>query len=343
VMFFRLLRKHRNLGVTSVLALAAPLLAGGCGTNAAQPSATPTPIRISSTPHIIATPTAVPTYVVPVGTPIPSGALAARVNGNPIYLSDYQRLRALAMRRIWSELHIDPLSKQGRTLLQAQDRGYLERLIQAQIILPFAKTHNLIMSDAELTYAGTVLLGAPGQHLSKAEQQRQGQRALQRQLAIQDMTMGDYKDQILLQKVAGYVVSHHQYRGDEVYVRQIVVANPSDANAIRQKLVGGADFATLAGAKSIDPTSNTRGGVVGFVGRGQLPAGIDQVVFSIKPNTFSQPVHATDGYHIIEVTKVLQGAPLTGQALNSAELNYWVQWYSAQRKTAKIAIYVRFE
>src|SRR5712692_2255434 len=102
-MLFRLLRRRRNLGVTTALALAAPLLAGGCGTNSAQQAATPTPMRISSTPHIIPTPTTAPTYVVPVGTPIPSGALAARVNGHPISLSDYQRLRAVAMRRIWSE------------------------------------------------------------------------------------------------------------------------------------------------------------------------------------------------------------------------------------------------
>jgi parvulin-like peptidyl-prolyl isomerase len=71
--------------------------------------------------------------------------------------------------------------------------------------------------------------------------------------------------------------------------------------AIRQKLVDGADFETLAKAESEDPGSASKGGDLGTFGKGRMAAPFEEVAFTIPVGQLSEPVKTQFGYHLIKV------------------------------------------
>lgn len=73
------------------------------------------------------------------------------------------------------------------------------------------------------------------------------------------------------------------------------------AQAIRKRLVGGEDFATVAKAESDDTGSAQNGGSLGEFHRGQMVPPFEQAAFSMKPGDLSEPVKTPFGYHIIKV------------------------------------------
>ena len=73
------------------------------------------------------------------------------------------------------------------------------------------------------------------------------------------------------------------------------------AKEIRQKLVDGADFETLAKAESEDAGSAAKGGEVGPFGKGRMAPPFEEEAFKIPVGELSQPVKTQYGYHIIKV------------------------------------------
>lgn len=98
---------------------------------------------------------------------------------------------------------------------------------------------------------------------------------------------------------------------EQYEVRQIVLNPPAgeDANyAVREKLLGirdrilkGERFATLAVAYSEDRASATRGGEMGFMPREGLVKSFSDVAFSLKDGQVSQIVESEFGFHIIQM------------------------------------------
>jgi parvulin-like peptidyl-prolyl isomerase len=76
------------------------------------------------------------------------------------------------------------------------------------------------------------------------------------------------------------------------------------AKAIRVKLVGGADFATVAKADSDDTGSSANGGDMGFFGPGEMVQPVEEAVSKMKPNEISEPVKTDFGYHIVQLQEV---------------------------------------
>jgi len=74
--------------------------------------------------------------------------------------------------------------------------------------------------------------------------------------------------------------------------------------AIRARIVGGADFATLAKEVSQDPGSASQGGDLGLVGRGVMDPEFERASFTLAQGVLSPPVRSAFGFHLIEVTKI---------------------------------------
>lgn len=96
----------------------------------------------------------------------------------------------------------------------------------------------------------------------------------------------------------------------QVHVRHILIAPnevlDSDAarekiQGIRQRIVAGDDFATVARAVSDDPGSKNEGGDLGWTGPGTFAPEFQTVVDGIAPNTLSEPFRTRFGWHILEV------------------------------------------
>jgi peptidyl-prolyl cis-trans isomerase C len=73
------------------------------------------------------------------------------------------------------------------------------------------------------------------------------------------------------------------------------------AEAIRKRIVGGEDFATIAKAESDDTSSGEEGGELGEFTRGRMVPPFEKAAFELKPGDISEPVLSPFGYHIIQV------------------------------------------
>lgn len=70
---------------------------------------------------------------------------------------------------------------------------------------------------------------------------------------------------------------------------------------IRQRIIDGEPFGTLARLYSQDPGSAARGGELSFFGRGELAPEFEATALSLKPGEISMPVETKFGFHIIEL------------------------------------------
>jgi hypothetical protein len=93
--------------------------------------------------------------------------------------------------------------------------------------------------------------------------------------------------------------------GAQVQARVIMVANPQEAQKVRQQLDGGADFAALARQVSRDPNTKRLGGELApfTLNSTRLPANFKQVAFALKPGEVSDPVQASGAYYLIKAEK----------------------------------------
>jgi peptidyl-prolyl cis-trans isomerase SurA len=70
---------------------------------------------------------------------------------------------------------------------------------------------------------------------------------------------------------------------------------------LRERILSGSDFSTLARANSDDPTSATAGGELGWINPANLPPSFAEVVRGLEAGAISQPFRSRGGWHIAEV------------------------------------------
>lgn len=87
---------------------------------------------------------------------------------------------------------------------------------------------------------------------------------------------------------------------EEVHARHILVPTEAEAKEIEDELKKGADFATLAKAKSKDPGA-ADGGDLGYFTKDQMVPAFSAAAFKLDKGQISDPVHTQFGWHIIKV------------------------------------------
>ena len=78
--------------------------------------------------------------------------------------------------------------------------------------------------------------------------------------------------------------------------------NLVEANIVYNQLIAGAEFEELATEKSGDPGSASRGGDLGWFGKGAMIKEFEDAVFNGNIGELQKPVKTSFGYHIIKVT-----------------------------------------
>lgn len=72
---------------------------------------------------------------------------------------------------------------------------------------------------------------------------------------------------------------------------------------LRDRILQGEDFATLAKKYSTDPSAKVNGGDMGYVGRGVMVPQFEAAAFKLRQNEISMPVKTQFGYHIIQLVE----------------------------------------
>ena len=76
------------------------------------------------------------------------------------------------------------------------------------------------------------------------------------------------------------------------------------AEVVLERIRAGEDFAALAQEYSQDPGSASRGGDLGFFGRGTMVPAFEDVAFGLKVGEVSDLVQSQFGFHIIRVEEI---------------------------------------
>ncbi|GLQ11719.1 peptidylprolyl isomerase [Devosia yakushimensis] len=98
---------------------------------------------------------------------------------------------------------------------------------------------------------------------------------------------------------------------EEIRASHILVATEEEAKAIKAELDSGADFATIAKEKSIDPGA-ANGGDLGFFGKGMMVAPFEQAAYALTEiGQVSEPVQSQFGWHIIKLEEKRESSPPT--------------------------------
>jgi peptidyl-prolyl cis-trans isomerase SurA len=71
---------------------------------------------------------------------------------------------------------------------------------------------------------------------------------------------------------------------------------------LRERIIGGADFAELAKVHSDDPSS-TKGGDLGWISPGDTVPEFERVMNQLRDNEISQPFQSTFGWHLLQVNE----------------------------------------
>jgi parvulin-like peptidyl-prolyl isomerase len=98
---------------------------------------------------------------------------------------------------------------------------------------------------------------------------------------------------------------------------------------LRQRLLDGEDFATLA-AEYSDDGSASSGGDLGWFGRGDMVPPFEEAAFSLELNTISEPIRSEFGYHLIEVLERDAERPKDEAALEQERATAYETWLEEQ-------------
>lgn len=102
-----------------------------------------------------------------------------------------------------------------------------------------------------------------------------------------------------------------QQLGDEVRVSQIRTATKEAASDVREQLLAGGDFASLAFEFSTDTRSRINGGLMGYVEPNDLPDPFPAIIANTKTGELSRVFESKNGWHVLRVEDRREKAPLT--------------------------------
>jgi peptidyl-prolyl cis-trans isomerase C len=97
----------------------------------------------------------------------------------------------------------------------------------------------------------------------------------------------------------------------EYNAAHILVETEEQANALKTELDGGADFAELAKANSIDAGSGANGGDLGWFGKGMMVKPFEDAVIAAETGKVTAPVKSDFGFHLILVKETRVAAAPT--------------------------------
>ncbi len=189
---------------------------------------------------------------------------------------------------------------------------------------------------------------------------QEGLNRLAEQLKASGMTVDEYREviraRLLREKMQEIIGSERVEPTEEaVHVRHILIrvdetatvtetqgitgtttTGRSDAEALalaqelRQRILDGEDFATLAEQYSDDPGSAAEGGDLGWSPRGRFVPEFEDAAFSLPVGEVSEPVKTQFGYHLIQVLERDENRPKDDAQLEQEKAQAFQAWLQEQ-------------
>jgi len=218
---------------------------------------------------------------------------AAIVNGKPISLAEYERQVAryeASMLTAGQDLD----TEEGKQALAQGRQWVLDLMIEQTLIEQAAAKQGIMISDETLDTTIASLRSEIGEEdfnewLEKEEMTLEEMRERLRS----DMTATQMANQIA--ESVPTVTEH-------IHARHILVDTQEEAQRIRNLILAGGDFETLARTYSQDISTRDVGGNLSFFPAGVLTSvEVEQAAFALEPGQVSEVISSNLGFHIVQV------------------------------------------
>ena len=205
------------------------------------------------------------------------------------------------------------------------ERQVLERMVMEEIQMQMAEDANLSINDTELNAqvrsiaesndmtldefadaveADGITLASVRDEVRREMLMRQvQQRQISNRVTVSDRDVDRFLSQQPSQPGSQNFIEESRARHVLVALTPTRDENQARARAedVRERLSGGADFASLAREYSDDSGSALNGGELGWVRPGQTVPAFEEAMRGLDINQVSAPVRSQFGYHVIQV------------------------------------------
>ena len=261
---------------------------------------------------------ATPTPQLPTPTPPP---LAIRVNGDGIWLEDYQaELKRLekAQKDTGKTLSADQAAK------MVQDNLVADLLLAQAAVKDGYKQDDAALKDRLDTL--TQQMGGTDKMAAWMQANNYNDASLKRSLA-RTLAANWERSKIIAAVPAAT---------EQAHARQIMVRDENQANTIYQRLQNGAKFNELA--LVYDPTT---GGDLGWFPRGILfQPDVESAIFKLQPGQYSEVIKTSYGFQIVQLIELDPQHALTPEIRLELQRKLFDAWLKNQLGQAKIEILV---
>ena len=241
----------------------------------------------------------------PAAGPAPGSSVLARVGAEQVTVDDWEQRYRRAQR------DLGELPVLSQPALMALKRRLLVELVDERLLLQEAAREGLSVTPAAIAAERDRLRHEMGDRewrrllLAHYVDERAWEAALGNRMLIDALIAsrleraGPVSDAEVRQR---FEAEQDRFtRPASVRVQQIVVDELATAERLRGELRRGADFAALAREHSLGPES-ARGGDMGFIGEGDLPASFAPA-FDLQAGKTSDVIHTEYGYHIFRAAE----------------------------------------
>ncbi len=124
----------------------------------------------------------------------------------------------------------------------------------------------------------------------------------------------------------------------QIHARCLQFPSEDAAQTAIERLSGGESFAALGAEFGCTPESRRHGGDLGWfpAGIGILPADIEQIAFTMQPDSTSGVLPAGETFFVLKVVSAAAERPLTPAYHYQMRVNAFQQWLAHQRASATI-------
>ena len=128
-----------------------------------------------------------------------------------------------------------------------------------------------------------------------------------------------------------------------VHARHILVDTLEEAQRIRNQILAGGDFESLARTYSQDISTRDVGGNLGFFPAGILTSTeVEQAAFALEPGQVSEVITSNLGYHVVQVVSIEPEREIDPESLRLLRDTAVREWLDNLKLSGDVQIFVQY-
>jgi hypothetical protein len=261
-------------------------------------------------------------------------AVAAKVNGKPIYLADFHKEVAR-----FQQAQID------LGLVTEGESGdftdiVLEALIETEIITQAAEQSGIVMTDQTVT-----------ERIAELKQATGGEESFFSWLQANQWSEEEFhqalKAEMVVEQMVGLVTADVPFAVEQVHARYLQVDDEALAQSLMEQARNNADFEALARQYSLDRITGEDGGDLGYFARGSLLVPeVEAAAFALEPGQLSDVIIApkSDGsgtvYYLVLLIERDPQREITANLRSQLLQEKFETWLAEQWNQAEVERFV---